>query len=128
MFASRAVGHIDSKDINARLDQATELLGSGASRAHRGHDFRTGSHNLVVGVWNSYTSFGGFVAGQANDITGEGASITGGKNNVASGRLSTVSGGHQNDATGTASSVSGGQYRVAPDDLNWAAGELFEPN
>jgi hypothetical protein len=91
-------------------------------------EFRTGSHNLVVGERHTYTAFGGFVAGEANDITGEAASITGGKDNEASGRLSSVTGGHLNIASGGGASVSGGQDREAPDDFNWAAGNLFELN
>ncbi len=91
-------------------------------------EVRTGSHNLVVGELHSYSSFGGFVAGEFNRITGPHASVTGGTNNEASGRFSSVSGGHRNLASGASASVSGGQDRVAPDDFNWAAGNLFEPN
>jgi hypothetical protein len=91
-------------------------------------EVRTGSHNLVVGEFNSYSSFAGFIAGRLNNITGAGASITGGESNKASGWLSSVSGGHGNEASGWLSSVSGGQGREAPDDYNWAAGELFESN
>jgi hypothetical protein len=91
-------------------------------------EIRSGSHNLVLGTANSYSSFAGFVAGRQNWINGSHASITGGKNNEASGWYSSVSGGHANEASGIGASVSGGQLRVAPDDLSWAAGSLFEPN
>jgi hypothetical protein len=91
-------------------------------------EVRTGSHNLVVGESHTFSSFGGFVAERANWITGESASVTGGKNNQANGRYSSVSGGHFNEASGTWSSVSGGDDREARDDFNWAAGDLFEPN
>jgi hypothetical protein len=89
---------------------------------------RTGTHNLVVGSFHSYTGNRGFVAGSRNKITGLSASVCGGKNNEARGSYASVSGGHGNLASGGAASVSGGDYRVAPDDLNWAAGELFEEN
>jgi hypothetical protein len=89
---------------------------------------RTGSHNLVVGKFHTYSSFAGFVAGDSNDITGASASISGGRNNGASGRLSSVSGGLRNLASGDAASVSGGEDREAPGDSNWAAGDLLEPN
>ena len=124
----------------------------------RPREVRTGSHNLVVGVHHSYSSFGGFVAGRRNAVTGWNASVCGGVNNEASGSLSSVSGGHRNQATGgsasvsggtenlasgsgasvsggfrnvasgVSSSVSGGEEREAPDDGSWAAGGLFEEN
>ena len=91
-------------------------------------EVRTGSHNLVIGRFHSYTSFGGFVAGGINEITGESASVCGGRNNKARGRFASISGGHGNVASGFTASVSGGELRTAPDDLNWAAGSLQEPN
>ena len=91
-------------------------------------EVRTGSHNLVAGMFHSYTSFAGFVAGERNKITDQSVSVTGGRNNEASGYNSSVSGGHRNLASGIGASVSGGQDREAPDDLSWAAGELFEEN
>jgi hypothetical protein len=89
---------------------------------------RTGAHNLILGRFHSYTSFGGFVAGSRNEVTGESASVYGGTRNEARGSLASVSGGFRNVASGVAASVSGGQERVAPDDFNWAAGSLFEEN
>jgi hypothetical protein len=91
-------------------------------------EVRTGSHNLVVGDLHSYSSVGGLVAGEGNAVTGWHASVIGGTNNDASGIFASVSGGHQNEASGLTGSVSGGQFRVAPDEFNWAAGDLFEPN
>jgi hypothetical protein len=106
-------------------------------------EIRTGSHNLVVGEFHSYSSVAGFVAGSQNKVTGSHASVTGGTDSEASGWFSSVTGGHFNEASGDAatvsggqrneasgefSSVSGGHFRVAPDDHNWAAGELLEPN
>ena len=91
-------------------------------------EVRTGSHNLVVGDDHSYSSFGGFVAGRSNAVTGWNTSVCGGVNNEAIGYFSSVSGGQQNVASGVSSSVSGGQLREAPDEFNWVAGELFESN
>ena len=93
-----------------------------------GTDIRTGSHNLVVGLHHSFSSFAGFVTGSSNFVTGAYASITGGTDNVASGDFSSVSGGHLNVASGAAASVSGGERRDAPEEVNWAAGSLFEEN
>ena len=91
-------------------------------------NIRTGSHNLILGRFHSYSSFAGLVAGSSNRITGPYASVSGGSNNVASGDFSSVSGGHSNEARGSTSSVSGGADREALDAENWAAGSLFESN
>ena len=98
------------------------------SRDSRALHFRTGSHNLVVGEFHTYTSFAGFVTGGSNAVTGDHASVTGGTDNKARGSFSSVSGGNSNVASGAAASVSGGQDREAPGDFNWAAGNLLEPN
>lgn len=70
--------------------------------------FRTGSHNIVVGRFHEYTSYGGFVAGQRNTISGTEASVSGGSSNTASGSVASVSGGQSNNALDDRSSVSGG--------------------
>ena len=73
-------------------------------------DDRSGSHNLVIGMFNNYTadSYGGMVVGVANKISGQYSSVSGGRDNIASGYASSVSGGGVNLASGYASSVSGG--------------------
>ena len=48
-------------------------------------DDRTGSHNLVTGQANSFSSYGGLVAGQSNTVSGRWSSVSGGKDNTASG-------------------------------------------
>jgi len=118
-------------------------------------NFRTGSHTIVVGMKHNYTSYGGLVAGDANEISrpyatvtggsantasgyaatvcagefntasGVQASILGGKFNTASGDNSAVGGGNNNQAQADDSSVSGGLGRVAPFLYNWAAGGLL---
>jgi hypothetical protein len=54
---------------------------------------RTGSHNLVGGGMNSFSSVGGMVFGFQNTISGLYASILGGSVNTAAGPKSTVYGG-----------------------------------
>jgi hypothetical protein len=78
-----------------------------------GPDLRTGSHNIIVGEGNNYSSFGGLVAGFFNDSQGPFASVSGGSSNIASGEDSSVSGGYLNVAGGDASSVTGGYFNVA---------------
>ncbi len=107
-----------------------------------GSNQRLGSHNLIMGGGNSYTSKGSivtgvanissrkyasvigghfsvasgsysFVVGENNIATGYGASVTGGKFNTASSQHSSVSGGENNSATNSYSSVSGGFENTA---------------
>jgi hypothetical protein len=74
---------------------------------------RTGSHNVVVGPEHIFSNIGGIVGGQFNAITGRHASVLGGSVNTASGDFA---------------SVGGGLGRSAPEENNWAAGSLLEPN
>jgi uncharacterized coiled-coil protein SlyX len=78
-----------------------------------GTDNRTGSHNLVAGALQNYSSYGGLIAGFNNEISGIFASVTGGNQNTASGNSASVSGGAGNTASGTQSSVSGGVFNSA---------------
>ena len=74
---------------------------------------RTGSHNLITGDDGGWTSYGGLVAGLANQITGPLASVSGGIRNTASGDLAAVSGGDGNTASGASASISGGESNTA---------------
>ena len=86
---------------------------------------RTGSHNLIIGPEHSYPSFGGFVAGKNNTVSGEYASVTGGEGHTAgnnpgltecnglTGFASSVTGGLGSTACGSYSSISGGQGNIA---------------
>ena len=87
---------------------------------------RSGSHNIVTGEANNYSSYGGLVAGYYSTINALYSSVSGGRLNIASGAWSSVSGGRFNIASGEQSSVSGGQTRIAPGSYNWAAGSLLE--
>jgi hypothetical protein len=85
-------------------------------------DKRTGSHNVVVGAQNNFSSFGGLVIGQFNEISGDFASVSGGLNNTASGRFSSVSGGASNTASNFFSSVSGGINNTASGEVSSVSG------
>jgi hypothetical protein len=97
-----------------------------------GSDNKTGTHNLVVGSGNSYSSYGGTVLGRRNTISAPFANVVGGVANLASTGAATVSGGYQNTASGGASSVSGGVSNNASGEwssvsgggVNEAAGRL----
>lgn len=83
---------------------------------------KTGSHNLIVGRFHSYTSVGGLVGGSRNYLVGPFAGILGGRVNTASGGQSTVSGGSQNTASGDDSSVAGGEFSAAVADESMVVG------
>lgn len=74
---------------------------------------RSGSHNIILGTNNAYSSYGGIVTGELNSILGKYATITGGTGNEVSGMYASVSGGEDNVASGFASSVSGGRNNIA---------------
>ena len=74
---------------------------------------KSGSHNLVVGIAQTYTSYGGVVFGDNNYISAPFASVTGGIFNSASGELSVISGGGNGQAAGRASVISGGYLNQA---------------
>ena len=76
-------------------------------------EVRTGSHNLVTGNQQSYSSFGGFVAGGGNSVSAPFAATSGGRFNAATGNFSAVSGGRFNTAEGAHSSASGGELNLA---------------
>ncbi len=99
---------------------------------------QTGSGNLVVGTFKqSFDSYGGFVAGVRNTVSGADASVGGGEYDTASGPSSSVSGGYGNTAsnkqavvsggqlnkaTGLAGTVSGGLYNNASGTTSWVSG------
>ncbi|HTZ65176.1 MAG TPA: hypothetical protein VMB51_13815 [Solirubrobacteraceae bacterium] len=74
---------------------------------------QTGSHNLILGEGQTFTSFGGIDAGAFNTISGIFASVTGGEGNVASGEVASVSGGGINTANEEETSVTGGEENTA---------------
>jgi hypothetical protein len=74
---------------------------------------QTGSHNLVLGQEQSFTSFGGLLAGYKNTVSAPWASVSGGYGNTASGPYSSVSAGETNHAANVYASVSGGYFNTA---------------
>jgi hypothetical protein len=74
---------------------------------------QTGSHNLVLGEEQAFSSFGGIVAGYGNTISGREASVSGGFLNTASGFYTSINGGTNNTASVEAASVSGGVRNTA---------------
>lgn len=85
-------------------------------------NFRTGSHNLIVGKEHNFSSFGGAAVGLHHEISGIFASVTGGVNNVASGQWSAVSGGVNNVASGQYAAVSAGVGNYATGGISSVSG------
>jgi hypothetical protein len=83
---------------------------------------QTGSHNLILGEDQEYTSEGGILAGSGNSTTGFSASVTGGFGNTASGAEASVSGGENNIASQIDASVSGGAHNKASALWAWIGG------
>jgi hypothetical protein len=86
---------------------------------------KSGSHNIVGGDANAYSSFGGLVVGKWNAINNVYSSVSGGRNNIASGFLSSVSGGQLNTASSFFSSVSGGSRNTASGGSSSVSGGEF---
>jgi len=118
------------------------IIGYNLGRDQFGTDIRTGSHNLVIGDQNNYSSIGGIVCGNGGSIGAPFASITSGHNNIASGLYSSVSGGSTNSATAESTSVSGGEQNTSSfrgaavsggasineqQEEGWSAGTLHSP-
>jgi hypothetical protein len=69
---------------------------------------RTGSHNIITGDDNGWTSDGGLISGEANEVDGPESAITGGTLNTANGRHTSITGGRGNIAHGENSALIGG--------------------
>ena len=70
---------------------------------------RSGSHNIIGGDNNSYTSFGGLAVGDNSFLLSQYSSILGGVDNAVTSPTSVVVGGASNEAGGLSSVVVGGQ-------------------
>jgi hypothetical protein len=74
---------------------------------------QTGSHDLILGEEQQFTSYAGIIAGWRNTVEAPFASITAGESNFAKGNYSAVSGGELNTASGEASWVGAGAKNTA---------------
>ena len=100
---------------------------------------KSGSHNIVGGDFNNYSSWGGLVLGLENALSapytavlggarnraeGSFATVVGGAYNTGSGIYSSISAGCDNHATGAFAAVAGGAQRLAPGQNDWVGGSL----
>jgi hypothetical protein len=98
------------------------VIGYNESRGPEEPDIRTGSHMLVIGRWNDFSSFAGIVTGSYNETTARYASIISGFRSIASGNWSTVTGGAENVASRDFAAVSGGLVNEASGFASWVGG------
>jgi hypothetical protein len=106
-----------------------------------GADARGGSHNLILGQRNNFTSISGICGGYGNSISGPFSCVLTGQNNTArtffavvgtrqqndaNGNYSVVLGGFQNDIgfnlSGTYASITGGRINCADGDYSTVSG------
>jgi len=75
--------YFEGCNVHVRNTTGDTAIANGFGNLIVGYDEGTGdksgSHNLVVGPYHSYPSYGGFVAGFANRVTAPFASISGGR-------------------------------------------------
>ena len=115
VFVNDGGGTTDTIVANAGGDGLGNLtIGYNAAANDLGSgDIRTGSHNLIIGDLNNYSSYGGMVVGYDNMISYSYASIGGGIGNAANGNFASIGGGIANKVRGDYSSVSGGSNNKA---------------
>lgn len=93
---------------------------------------RGGSHNLVVGPNHRYNFGVGLIVGGSSRLGNDGASVSGGFMNTASGLFASAGAGLRNEASGDFATVSGGADNIATGNtaaisagqLNQATGDL----
>jgi hypothetical protein len=97
---------------------------------------QTGSHDIILGNRQAYTSYGSLLGGSRNtafapfttvfgvenQVLEMWASILGGVGGKATGILSSISSGDGNIASGAGASVSGGVANVASSEYAWVGG------
>ena len=83
---------------------------------------RGGSHNLVMGRWNQYSSFSGIAHGLRNSVLNDESAVIAGSNNVVIGVRSAVFGGDRNTASGNKVVAIGGAQNEAKGSVTVAMG------
>lgn len=74
---------------------------------------QSGSHNLVLGQAQGYTSYGGIVGGYGSLLTAPYTAVTGGLYNTVTAEMASVSGGYKNTAGQYMAWVGGGSENFA---------------
>lgn len=113
-------------NVNIQVDAGTKGPVNGEGNLVVGYDeggrTQTGSDNLVVGEGQSFTSYGGLIAGAGNTITAPYGSVTGGSENEVSREGGSISGGSLNNVEASDASVSGGSENTAESNASSISG------
>lgn len=112
-FSGMNVQVVNGTETTNNEPDGTGNLIIGYNELREAGDDRTGSHMLVIGKENNYSSYGGMVVGHGNAASGLYSSVSGGAFNTASGDNTSVSGGQYNTASEESAAVSGGYYNTA---------------
>jgi hypothetical protein len=83
---------------------------------------KSGSHNIVYGSENNYTSYGGLIGGKNNEITAAYAATLTGIGGQANNQYSAIVGGYYADAKADYATVVGGEYNDATGKYSVAVG------
>jgi hypothetical protein len=86
---------------------------------NEGKHEQTGSHNLILGREQTFTGYGGIVAGFKNTNDGSYNSVTGGEDNTVRLSYNSVSGGEENTAIGNGNSITGGRKNTVNGVVGW---------
>jgi hypothetical protein len=100
---------LDRNDAGDLIEDGTACIAAGGEF---GPIHKSGSHNLIVGSQNNYSSAGAIVAGKHSTSNALYASVLGGVRNRAGNSFATVLGGQENAALGNSSSVAGGNFNT----------------
>ena len=111
LFKGVNVQVVNGTGIETKLNGLGNLIVGYADNTGGGR--RTGSHNLITGDNGAWTSYGGLLAGDFNQIGGPFDSVPGGRSSTATGFDTTVAGGAGNLASGFAASANGGIANTA---------------
>lgn len=98
---------------------------SGKGRGSGKPGAQTGSHDLILGEEQEFSSYGGILAGDVNTISAPFASVSGGLGNNAIGPDASVTGGIYSTASGQEASVSGGDGNTASEEFASVSGGSF---
>lgn len=102
---------ISGENVQINDGGGTEAVENGLGNLLIGYNenpgTQTGSNNLVLGDGQTFTSYGGIIAGQNNLLSGPFADVLG-DGNSATGNSASVTGGENNTASGSGSSILGG--------------------
>ena len=111
LFKGVNVQVVNGTGIETKLNGLGNLIVGYADNSGGGP--RTGSHNLITGENGAWTSYGGLLAGDFNQIRGPFDSVPGGRSSTAAGFDTTVAGGAGNLASGFAATANGGLSNIA---------------